>query len=37
MAERSGKVAATVAFPVSEEARLYVGQTLGPNSWNVMP
>lgn len=29
-------VAATVAFLASEEARLYVGQTLGPNSGDVM-
>jgi 3-oxoacyl-[acyl-carrier protein] reductase len=29
-------VAATVAFLASEEARIYVGQTLGPNSGDVM-
>ena len=30
------EVAATVAFLASAEARLYVGQTLGPNSGDVM-
>ena len=30
------EVAATVAFLASSEARLYVGQTLGPNSGDVM-
>jgi len=30
------EVAATVAFLASPEARLYVGQTLGPNSGDVM-
>lgn len=30
------EVAATVAFLASDEARLYVGQTLGPNSGDVM-
>ena len=29
-------VAATVAFLASDEARIYVGQTLGPNSGDVM-
>ena len=29
-------VAATVAFLASEDARIYVGQTLGPNSGDVM-
>ena len=29
-------VAGTVAFLVSDDARIYVGQTLGPNSWDVM-
>ena len=29
-------VAATVAFLASEEAKIYVGQTLGPNSGDVM-
>ena len=36
MAERAGKGFATVVFLVSEVARLYVGQTLGPNSGDVM-
>jgi 3-oxoacyl-[acyl-carrier protein] reductase len=30
------EVAETVAFLVSERASLYVGQTLGPNSGDVM-
>jgi 3-oxoacyl-[acyl-carrier protein] reductase len=30
------EVAATVAFLVSDAASLYVGQTLGPNSGDVM-
>ena len=29
-------VAATVAFLASDDARIYVGQTLGPNSGDVM-
>ena len=29
-------IAATVAFLVSDDARIYVGQTLGPNSGDVM-
>jgi 3-oxoacyl-[acyl-carrier protein] reductase len=29
-------VAATVAFLASEDAKIYVGQTLGPNSGDVM-
>jgi 3-oxoacyl-[acyl-carrier protein] reductase len=29
-------IAATVAFLVSDEAKIYVGQTLGPNSGDVM-
>jgi len=32
----AGDVAATVAFLASEDARIYVGQTLGPNSGDVM-
>ncbi len=31
-----GDVAATVAFLASDDARIYVGQTLGPNSGDVM-
>jgi 3-oxoacyl-[acyl-carrier protein] reductase len=30
------EVAATVAFLASDEASLFVGQTLGPNSGDVM-
>ena len=30
------EIAATVAFLVSDAASLYVGQTLGPNSGDVM-
>ena len=29
-------VAATVAFLASDDAKIYVGQTLGPNSGDVM-
>jgi 3-oxoacyl-[acyl-carrier protein] reductase len=29
-------VAATVAFLASDEAKIYIGQTLGPNSGDVM-
>jgi len=29
-------IAATVAFLASDQARIYVGQTLGPNSGDVM-
>ena len=32
----SADVAATVAFLASEDAAIYVGQTLGPNSGDVM-
>ncbi len=31
-----GDVAATVAFLASDDAKIYVGQTLGPNSGDVM-
>lgn len=32
----AGDVAATVSFLASEDAKIYVGQTLGPNSGDVM-
>ena len=31
-----GDVSATVVFLASDDARIYVGQTLGPNSGDVM-